>query len=89
MANVAFSLGESPSSFFAALVVVLFARDRGLAVDVVFVVVDVVSDAAVASSLGRSRLLSRAVMVGVHVVTEETALRTASAWECIVSMKLS
>lgn len=68
----------------------MFALDLGLVDDAVFVlVVVVISAAAVVSSLGKSRLLRRAVMAGVHVVTEETALRTASAWECMVSMKLS
>ena len=41
------------------------------------------------SSLGSSRPLSKAVMVGEHVATDVTALRTASAWARGVSMKKS
>jgi hypothetical protein len=41
------------------------------------------------SSLGRSKLLRRATVAGEHVATEAMALRTASAWEDSVSMKMS
>jgi hypothetical protein len=39
-----------------------------------------------ASSLGSSRALIRTHVAGVHVATDETALRTASAWASGVSM---
>ena len=66
---------------------IVFVRDR-----VEFVALDPVlglftsSTAAEVSSLGSSKLLSRASVAGVHVATDEIALRTASAWASCVSM---
>jgi hypothetical protein len=39
------------------------------------------------SSLGSNKLFNRTEVAGVQVATEETALRTASAWASGVSMK--
>jgi hypothetical protein len=55
----------------------VFAAPRGL-----------LSSAAGVSSLGSSKLLSKADVAGEQVATEDTALRTASAWaRGVVSMK--
>jgi hypothetical protein len=45
-----------------------------------------VASAAAVSSLGRSKVLRRAEVAGEQVATDETALRTASAWARGVSM---
>jgi hypothetical protein len=45
------------------------------------------SSAVDASSLESSKLLRMVEMAGEHVATDETALRTASAWASGVSMK--
>ena len=67
----------------------VFALDR-VGFEAVFVVEggrEVVSSAGAASSLGRSKVLSRADVAGEHDATDETAARTASAWARSVSMK--
>lgn len=101
VANAALSFVESP--FLSATLVFVvffdsaFGTAAGFALDLeVFVaagwevgVVVVVAVVFWASSLGNSRPLSKAVMAGEHVATEETALRTASAWARGVSMKKS
>jgi hypothetical protein len=94
VASAAFSLIDRP--FSAGAAAGLARRDGALAT--VFVLDRVgfaaleagrglVSSTAGVSSLGSSKLLSNAEVAGVQVATDETALRTASAWASGVSMK--
>jgi hypothetical protein len=71
---------------FNGAIASVFALD-GARLAVLVVVRGMLSSAVTVSSLGSSKLLSKADVAGEHVATEETALRTASAWARGVSMK--
>lgn len=97
VASAAFSRKDRPSSGDGAAAAGLARLDGALATVVVldragFVDFEVapvlfVASTAAASSLGRSKVLSRAEVAGEQVATDETALRTASAWATGVSME--
>jgi hypothetical protein len=94
VARAAFSRTDRPPSVavaaglarFDGALASVFVLDGARLADLV-VARGLLSSAVTASSLGSSKVLSRADVAGEHVATDETALRTASAWASSVSMK--
>jgi len=90
VANVAFSFADNPPlqselKFFD--VALDFGREALEAVREFSVVEAVAVVVVEASSRGRSSVLIRAAVAGVHVETLETALRTVSACACMISIR--